>query len=141
MALRVLLPILFARCSYTLPTNTPDTENANDHNPDNWSREAILTLVGVCTAVACFIVGLAWPRLRLWLCKLPEGQLVSPIFSPPSMSNTPTVVATSILSGLVPSRLSTITIRDNGTRRPLQEEYQEWLEFNEWLEIRRTRSQ
>jgi hypothetical protein len=56
---------------YPLPIIPPlDTQNDISH-ANIWSKEAILTLVGVCTAVACFIIGLAWPRLRRWLCRIP----------------------------------------------------------------------
>ncbi|KAF2131216.1 hypothetical protein P153DRAFT_213241 [Dothidotthia symphoricarpi CBS 119687] len=34
-----------------------------------WSTEAILTLIGICTATGCFAIGLAWPKLRRWVCR------------------------------------------------------------------------
>ena len=36
-------------------------------NNNSWSKEAIITLVGVLAAVICFVIGLAWPRISSWM--------------------------------------------------------------------------
>lgn len=33
----------------------------------SWSKEAIISLVGVFAAVSCFVIGLAWPRISRWM--------------------------------------------------------------------------
>src|SRR5689334_23095236 len=40
---------------------------ANDSTPKKnyWSTEAIIASIGVCTALMCSILSLAWPRLRM----------------------------------------------------------------------------
>ncbi|KAH9864759.1 hypothetical protein IAQ61_008704 [Plenodomus lingam] len=35
-----------------------------DPPPAGWSKEAILALIGVCMAIVCFIITLAWPTIR-----------------------------------------------------------------------------
>ena len=68
MALFQLLSLfLLIHRTIALPV---DTTRDNNSNSNTWSKEAILTLLGVCTAIACFIIGLAWRRLRVWLCDL-----------------------------------------------------------------------
>jgi hypothetical protein len=32
-------------------------------NNKSWSKEAIISLLGVFAAMSCFVIGLAWPRL------------------------------------------------------------------------------
>jgi hypothetical protein len=59
-----------------LPATLPKPGQIVESESNDWSKEAILTLVGVLVAVACFIIGLAWPRLRLWLCNLPKCRLL-----------------------------------------------------------------
>jgi hypothetical protein len=80
MILRLLSTIVYlAHNRNALPAVLPATSLAYNPNTEpksnDWSKEAVLTLVGVLAAVACFIIGLAWPRLRTWLCNLPKCQL------------------------------------------------------------------
>ncbi|KAF7675963.1 hypothetical protein GT037_005468 [Alternaria burnsii] len=77
-------------------------------NNRSWSKEAIISLVGVFAAVISFVIGLAWPRISRWMRNI---------------------------SG---------SMRDGSARRRMRNledearRYNEWLEFNEWREIRRT---
>ena len=41
--------------------------SASVQDDKSWSKEAIITLVGVFAAVSCFIIGLAWPRMSRWM--------------------------------------------------------------------------
>jgi hypothetical protein len=73
-----VLVLYISRCDHitALPYPLPiipqyDTQNDALH-AKAWSKEAILTLIGLCTAIACFIIGLAWPRLRQLLCRIPD---------------------------------------------------------------------
>lgn len=45
-----------------LPTTNDDTTTASQSS--GWSREAVLTLVGICTAILCFLIGLGSRRMR-----------------------------------------------------------------------------
>jgi hypothetical protein len=47
------------------------SDKALEYNASTaWSKEAILTLVGVCVAILGILVGLlSSPKLRQWLCK------------------------------------------------------------------------
>jgi hypothetical protein len=73
------------------PTSPPDTWNG-DSTATSWSKEAKITLLGVCFALACFIVGLAWPRLRKfihnakapkWSCSILERKTYRSCSNPP----------------------------------------------------------
>lgn len=51
------------------PPTTPESKESSLENQpsDGWSRESVLTLIGVCAAVVCFMIGLGWPCLQTWL--------------------------------------------------------------------------
>ncbi|QRC94597.1 hypothetical protein JI435_305630, partial [Parastagonospora nodorum SN15] len=59
-----ILPHPHARVSALplLSRNLPQTSARIPANP--WSKEAIIALIGVCIALACFVIGLAWKPLR-----------------------------------------------------------------------------
>jgi hypothetical protein len=59
----VFLPLL----SFTLQISAlpiPASPTETQGRLKGWSKEAIFALLGVFTAIACFLIGLAWPRLR-----------------------------------------------------------------------------
>lgn len=46
-------------------------------NNKSWSKEAIITLVGVFAAVSCFIIGLAWPKISRCLGNISGSECFS----------------------------------------------------------------
>lgn len=46
------------------PETLPNDAQSQQNKSGSWSKEAILTLLGVGTAIICFVIGLAWPKLR-----------------------------------------------------------------------------
>ncbi|KAF2850907.1 hypothetical protein T440DRAFT_468047 [Plenodomus tracheiphilus IPT5] len=78
----MVFPCLFTPCILLLPRLVIASPIENSYNPegkrssivhtaaeDGWSKEAILALVGVITAIACFLIGLAWPYIRSFGCE------------------------------------------------------------------------
>ncbi|OAL49857.1 hypothetical protein IQ07DRAFT_39531 [Pyrenochaeta sp. DS3sAY3a] len=68
--LKVFPSLLLAQKILALPppTTTDSKESSLESQPSNgWSRESVLTLIGVCAAVICFMIGLGWPYLQTWL--------------------------------------------------------------------------
>jgi hypothetical protein len=43
----------------------------------SWSKEAIITLVGVFAAVSCFIIGLAWPKISRCISNISGSECFS----------------------------------------------------------------
>ncbi|KAH6870712.1 hypothetical protein BKA58DRAFT_458282 [Alternaria rosae] len=94
--------------------NVPD-----NHTLTGWTNEAIFTLVGVCVAVAGILIGLASsPKLRQWVCKPFKS---SDIKLPTDFSRT---------------RRIERSRKRMDARRQLQDEYNEYLRFNDFLELR-----
>jgi hypothetical protein len=59
----VFLPLLsFTLQISALPISSSPTETQD--RVKGWSKEAIFALLGIFTAIACFLIGLAWSRLR-----------------------------------------------------------------------------
>ncbi|KAF2131215.1 hypothetical protein P153DRAFT_384435 [Dothidotthia symphoricarpi CBS 119687] len=125
MSYTKLLPsIILVSLAYgwPVPSDVPlDQPQAPKTRPDPWSTEAILTLIGICTAIACFVMGLVLPKWRSWLC-IPFKRHTQRLSEP-----------THSMSGEQTRRLR------------LQEEYNAWLEFKDynaflefkdWLELR-----
>ncbi|KAH4815080.1 hypothetical protein HBH63_046410 [Parastagonospora nodorum] len=105
-----------------VPTITGETQPP----ANGMSTEAVITVVGICTALACFIIGLAWPRLRTWLsCHFKK------IFTrdrPTDDANWWTSVETDLPR------------YQDETRRVIREHYPDWVRFNQWVELRRAGS-
>lgn len=82
MTFRVSLYLLLLCAQSILGLPTPDPTFNNPHN-QVWTRESVLTLVGVVVSFLCFILGLAWPaileltrNIRSSECKLQRYQLL-----------------------------------------------------------------
>jgi hypothetical protein len=67
MASNFLLHTLFIQPIFAFPLAKPtlaQPQVTNDVQDPGWSKEAILALVGVCAAIICFIIGLAWSNIQ-----------------------------------------------------------------------------
>ncbi|KAF2629838.1 hypothetical protein BU25DRAFT_409096 [Macroventuria anomochaeta] len=105
-SLPCLFFLLLSLCTFTfqavIPASPPD--QVRDTGPsDGWSKEALITLVGVPVAVFGILIALASPLLH---------QCIRRKFN------------------------SWLPRTQHASRPQLQEEYNEWLEFNRWRDIR-----
>lgn len=62
------IPSIIAHPLYDVPrAETPQDLSPTARTNAPWSKEAIISLVGVFAAVSCFVIGLAWPRISRWM--------------------------------------------------------------------------
>ncbi|KAH4054444.1 hypothetical protein HBH49_080380 [Parastagonospora nodorum] len=50
--------------AFPLPSSLVPQAFTSTPASEPWSKEAIIALIGVCIALACFVIGLAWKPLR-----------------------------------------------------------------------------
>ncbi|KAH6870800.1 hypothetical protein BKA58DRAFT_385841 [Alternaria rosae] len=116
-AVMILSHIVFVGCSPIPPIRQADSPSSqsfstSDRPQTTWSRQDIFTLVSVCVAVVGIVIGLliASPKSREWIQE--------------------------------PLKYCTVALRrrrirqEEDTRRQLQEQYNEYLEFIQFLKIR-----
>jgi hypothetical protein len=62
------IPGIIAHPLYDFPrSGSPQDPSLTARTNGSWSKEAIVSLVGVFAAVSCFIIGLAWPKISRWM--------------------------------------------------------------------------
>jgi uncharacterized membrane protein YcjF (UPF0283 family) len=114
----------------TMDAHVVDTLDA----PTAWSNEAIFTLVGVCVAILGILIGLlSSPKLRQWLCQPLKCKQSCPLLQ----------LLVSLLADIhvlhkdfsKRRRLERLRVRADA-RQNLQQQYNEYLRFNEFLEMR-----
>ncbi|KAF2850908.1 hypothetical protein T440DRAFT_517808 [Plenodomus tracheiphilus IPT5] len=67
---------LASATTITIPTD-PQAVGPATATSNGWSKEAILTLVGVLVAITCFVIGLAWPCIYRGVQNLRTGASAS----------------------------------------------------------------
>jgi hypothetical protein len=71
----ILLLTLLLYTTTAIPLSSKGS-SIDQPKSSGWSKEAIFGLVALLTAIGCFVLGLAWPRLREWLSSLPGTTFV-----------------------------------------------------------------
>jgi hypothetical protein len=104
-------------------------------HPSSWFKEAILTLLGVCVTVACFVVGLAWPCLRKRLCTLSSS------CRPGELCYCVKEECAELMLGTVAVRSSQLSRTIKGWKKRDPEEIRQQLQerYDQLLEMRRGR--
>lgn len=100
----------------------------------SWSNEAIFTLIGVCLAALTFLIGLlSSPKLRRWLCRpfnCEHFELAGVLLPQDDAANTIATLDFSEIRRIERSQ------RQNDKRRRMEDEYNEYVRFNEFMELR-----
>jgi len=104
-----------------------------DEAQTGWSRQDIFTLVSVCVAVAGILIGLllASPKLREWLCDPFKCKPNPNLLSPRDLNKANTLSSDCAIA----VRRRRIRQQIDAKRR-LQEEYNEYLEFQSFRVMR-----
>lgn len=106
------------------------------------SIEAVITVMGICTALACFIIGLAWPRLRAWLSfhfkskPTPPGNFQHSQYLTLDAEIFPRNRHADDENWWTSVDVNLPRYQDE-MRRILREHYPDWVRFNQWVELRR----